>query len=435
MIGSARSLWAGLALFAMVLPAPLRAQPSGYMFQQPTLTGDWFGLRNRLEDRGVMLGAAEILEVLGSPGGRKGGTEFDGRFELFANVDLETALGWRGAIFHANAYQIHGDGLSSKDLANLMTVSNIEAQPATRLFGLWIQQSLFGDTVSLRAGQIAADDEFFVSQYAALLINSTFGWPSIMGLNLPGGGPAYPSARPGIRAKAAVTPALVLSAAAFGGDAKSEADGFNFRVGGDVLLIAEAAYSADIAALPGTFKLGAWYHSAHFADQRLDGAGLPLANPAGTGLAAMHRGNLGGYVIADQLLWRETGASDRGLAGFLRLGVAPSDRNLIDLHLDGGLTYSGLVPGRESDLVGIGLSYERVGAGRRGFGADVGAFTGAILPLPDFESAVELSYQAQIAPWWIVQPDLQIILHPGARLTATTQDNAVVLGLRTGISF
>lgn len=435
MRGGARSLCVGLALLAMMVPAPLRAQPSGYMFQQPTLTGDWFGVRNRIEDHGVLVGGAEIVEVLGSPNGRKSGIEFDGRFELFANVDLDTALGWRGAIFHANAYQIHGDGLSSKDLRNLLTVSNIEALPATRLFGLWIQQSLLGDTVSLRIGQIAADDEFFVSQYASLLINSTFGWPSIMGVNLPGGGPAYPSARPGIRAKVAATSALVFSAAAFSSDAKNDRDGLGFQIGDDVLLIGEAAYSADVADLPGSLKLGAWHHSARFADQRIDRAGLPLASPASTGMAAFHRGDFGAYVIADQLLWRESGTSDRGLAGFVRMSAAPADRNLIDFHFDGGLTYSGLLPGRQSDLAGVGLSYERISSERRGFSKDVRAVTGVSLPLPDFELAVELSYQAQLAPWWIVQPDLQIIVHPGARLTAATEDEAVVLGLRTGISF
>lgn len=435
MMRGARRACTGFALFAMLFAAPVRAQPSGYMFQQPTLLGDWFGARNRLEDHGVMLGAAEILEVLGSPGGGKSGTTLDGRFELFANVDLDAALGWRGALFHANAYQIHGDGLSSQVLGNLLTVSNIEAQPATRLFGLWSQQSLLGDTLSLRVGQIAADDEFFVSQYASLLINSTFGWPSIMGLNVAGGGPAYPSARPGVRARIAVTPALVVSAAAFSGDAQNNPEGYNFRIGDDVLLMAEAAYSGNIAALPGTLKLGIWYHSARFADQRIDRTGLPLASFTSSGLPAMHRGDSGGYVIVDQLLWRETGTSDRGLASFLRMGIAPGDRNLIDFHLDGGLTYSGPIPGRESDLIGIGLSYERVGAGRRGFGMDAIALTGAALPLPDFESAVELSYQAQMAPWWIVQPDLQIVIHPGARLKPMTQDSAVVLGLRTGISF
>ena len=87
-----------------------------------------------------------------------------------------TGAGLSGLIFHANAYQIHGEGLTSHYLGNLITVSNIEAPPSTKLFDLWVQQSLFDDTVSLRLGQIAADDEFFVSQYAPLFISSTFGW-------------------------------------------------------------------------------------------------------------------------------------------------------------------------------------------------------------------------------------------------------------------
>ncbi len=35
-------------------------------------------------------------------------------------------------------------------MGNLLTVSNIEALPATRLLGLWIQQSLLRDTPSLK---------------------------------------------------------------------------------------------------------------------------------------------------------------------------------------------------------------------------------------------------------------------------------------------
>ena len=145
----------------------------------------------------------------------------EGRLELFANVDLAKALGLSGLIFHANAYQIHGEGLTSHYLGNLITVSNIEAPPSTRLFDLWLQQSLFDDTVSLRVGQIAADDEFFVSQYAPLFISSTFGWPAIMGINLPSGGPAYPVARPGARARVALSSDVSLQAACSAATARS----------------------------------------------------------------------------------------------------------------------------------------------------------------------------------------------------------------------
>jgi porin len=55
--------------------------------------------------------------------------------------------------------------------------------------------------------------------------------------------------------------------------------------------------------------------------------------------------------------------------------------------------------------------------------------------MPDCESALELSYQMQVAPWWILQPDIQWILHPGARLYgAPTPGDAAVLGLRTAIN-
>src|SRR5262249_18821454 len=163
--------------------------------------------------------ADEIMDVLGDPaGGAKQGLAFEGRFEVFANVDLGAALGWAGGIFHANAYQIHGRGLSTHDVANILTVGNIGAMPATRPFAVRIQQSLFDDRLPIRAGQIAADDEFFVSQSATLFINASFGWPSILGINLPSGGPAYPLATPGIRLKQALSPEWTFMAGIFNGD-------------------------------------------------------------------------------------------------------------------------------------------------------------------------------------------------------------------------
>ncbi len=239
----------------------------------------------------------------------------------------------------------HGRGLSGHDIGNLVAVSNIEAPPATTLFGLWLQQSFANDTVSLRLGEIAADDEFFVSQYAPLFINATYGWPSILGINLPSGGPSYPLARPGVRLRAALSPRVTVSAAVFSGDPVSDESGFNLRLNGDAFAITEIAYSMTMFGLPGTMKLGAWHHGGLFDDQR-------------TSMPRAHRGDDGGYFILDQLLWR-TGAGDTGLAGFFRIGGDPPQRNLIALHMDGGLSYAGAF-GRDSDVIGLGVSYEGV---------------------------------------------------------------------------
>jgi porin len=439
-------------LLLLIWAAPLGAEEasSGDLLEQETLSGSWGGLRPELADAGVILGGDEILDALGDVGGgRKQGAAFAGRFELFANIDLAEAAGWQGAILHANAYQIHGKGLSTDDIGNILTVSNIGATPSTRLFALWLQQSLFDERVSVRLGQIAADDEFFVSQYAGLFINATFGWPAILGINLPSGGPAYPLATPGIRLKVALSPALVASAGLFNGDPapKGPGDpqardpsGTDFRTDGGLFWIGELAYAATPAiggeAVPGSYKLGGWYHNDAFADQRFDAHGLSLANPASNGVPLSHHGDFGVYAIMDQLLLRTSGTSDKGLGVFLRAGASPGNRNLIQFHADTGLSFAGL--GRGNDVAGFGVSYEGVSDARRALSRDAALFSGQAVPPADFESALEFSYQAQIAPWWIAQPDMQLVLHPGARLSGTQRNapgNALVLGLRTAVSF
>ena len=434
-------LWRWL-LLGLLLASPAHAQVLNYqdVFQQPNLTGDWNGLRPKWEDAGVQLGGDEILETLGNlDGGAARGGVVEGRLELFANIDLAKTLDWQGAIFHANAYQIHGQGLTAEYLNNLLTASNIEAQPATRLFSLWVQQSLFEDSVSLRFGQIAADDEFFVSQYAPLFVNATFGWPAILGINLPDGGPAYPMARPGLRARIAMSPRLSVTAAVFSGDPRANESGFDFHMNGDVFVVSEMAYILSLFDMPGTVKLGSWIHSGPFHDQRFDPSLLSLADPADSGIAQSHRGDYGGYLIVDQLLWRREGTSDNGLGGFFRVGGDPANRNLIEFHMDGGLTYAGPF-GRSNDTVGIGLSYEQVSGAQRDLATDYARISGNPTPTPDFESVLEVSYQAQVASWWIVQPDVQWIIHPGGRVLdlpnpqARLGAGAVVLGLRTAVA-
>ena len=61
-------------------------------------------------------------------------------------------------------------------------------------------------------------------------------------------------------------------------------------------------------------------------------------------------------------------------------------------------------------------------------------------PIRDEEVVFEMTYAAQIAPWWIVQPDLQYIVHPGGNVPdpdnpTLTVRNAFVVGVRSAIKF
>ena len=87
-------------------------------------------------------------------------------------------------------------------------------------------------------------------------------------------------------------------------------------------------------------------------------------------------------------------------------------------------------------------SFARIGDAARGFAGDVGVFTGIERPKRDYEAVVEVTYQARIAPWWVLQPDLQLFFHPGGHNAAPFPappgqpiPNALVLGVRSTITF
>jgi porin len=55
---------------------------------------------------------------------------------------------------------------------------------------------------------------------------------------------------------------------------------------------------------------------------------------------------------------------------------------------------------------------------------------------------LELTYQAQITPWLVLQPDFQYIFHPGGNVADPTDvsgttpvQDAAVIGVRTAITF
>ena len=71
---------------------------------------------------------------------------------------------------------------------------------------------------------------------------------------------------------------------------------------------------------------------------------------------------------------------------------------------------------------------------------DVLALSGPPYPIRSAETVFELSYTAQIAPWWSIQPDLQYIVRPSGGVPdpndpSRTVGNAFVTGVRTTITF
>jgi porin len=426
------------------------------LFARDRPTGDWGGVRKQLEDAGINFGVNDTAETLSNPtGGIRQLTIYQGLLDVSLNLDLEKLAKWPDATFYIDGYWISGRGLSRNAVGNLLAVSSIEALASTRLHDMWFQQEFLDHQVSLRVGQIALDDEFYISQYLAGFVSSSFGCPDILSTDLPSGGPCYPFAVPGARLRVAPTSNLTLSAAVFNGNPAPRgpgdpqvrnSSGTNLLIGeGGFLPIAELAYSFDEQPISSTplsdVKLGAWYQTSNFPDQHRDSSGLSLANPASNGIPAMHGSNFGAYLVVDKMLWRRPDTATQGLAAFLRLGYAPPDRNLFSLEIDAGLTFKGLFPNRELDVLGVGVVYGRIGYARR-LDRDQTLSTGIERPIRDYESVLEFTYEARIAPWWLLQPDLQMVFHPGGFIAAPLPapvgrpiPNALVIGLRSGVTF
>jgi porin len=391
--------------------------------------GDPGGMRKWLSERGLTYSFVLTSEVLGDvAGGVRTGAVFQGKLETIVKADLEKMLGLRGLNFFANAFQIHNTGGIRRDhIGSFNTISNIEALPTTRLSELWLEQS-FGDTFSVRFGQLAADAEFFISDYSVFLMTSD--WPSITAQNLPSGGPAYPLSTPGIRMKFEPNKQFTFLAALFNGDPSGPGPedpqiknryGLNFRVQDPPLLIGEAQHrynqDKDAKGLAGFWRLGFWHHFGDFDSQRFDTAGRSLADPLSNGIARKLRGASGIYGVVDHQLYRPPGGDkDSGISVFGRAGISAPDRNPVEFYLDGGIVFSGMLPKRPDDKVAATFLYSRISRDAAALDRDMIAFTGVPQPIRDYELNLALVYQAQIVPGWTIQPAFHYVFHPGGHV-------------------
>ena len=169
----------------------------------------------------------------------------------------------------------------------------------------------------------------------------------------------------------------------------------------------EGAYKYNQDGLTGRVKFGGWNHFGKFEDQRVDNGGNLIAV---TGLPGKTiDDNWGLYGIIDQLIWRMPGSKEsKGVGVFTRFIGAPSAQNLTDFYAEAGITFSGMIPHRPGDGLGIAFAYTGISDQVHGFDIDSG------LPVARNYEALEICYTAQLASGWTLQPDFQYIWQPGA---------------------
>ena len=402
------------------------------VFQRETLVGDPDGLRTLAAELGVASTPVFIGEIMGNPtGGISHGVTYDGLLNVPLDLDLERLDHGLtpDLVLHTNALWLQGQGLSTRHVGDFSNVSNIAGYNTVRLQELWLQQALWRKRVSIRLGILAADAEFFTSNTSSLFLNGTFGAFTFVGANLPDP-PVYPVAVPGVRLAVAPVSFLSFQVGVYGGDSGGSQDqnnhgtNLNLRRRDGALIFAEAAYlinqSPNDRGLQGTYKLGSFVHTGSANFSTFDSQ---ARNVLGVGPVKDRGTDFGIYGIGDQELYKAGGHT---ITAFVRVGGAPADANFVNFYADGGFNFTGFVPARRRDILGVALAYSHV--------SDEYSDSQRAQGLPGYsdETVLEATYRCNIAPWWSVQPDLQYVFNPSGQ---DGSRDALVLGVRTSVAF
>jgi len=349
----------------------------------------------RADEHAPSAAARYTTDIIGNvAGGERRDAHWIGRLDL--DLDSGTGLfGIDGAHAHADIFLLHGGGFSERVVGDAQVVSNVAAPHAIRPFEAFVEAPL-GGGVRAKAGLIDLNSEFDVQSVGALFLNSSFGIApdySQSGLNGPS---IFPITSPGLLI-AIARPRWTLRMAAFDAlpgdpDHPHRALPGPFFRGGALL-----AVEGEVTLGSGELQAGIWYYTDRF--DRLDGAGRSRS--------------AGAYLQYERTLAgnRKTGA----LRGWVRAGRAASDVNEIGVYAGGGLSW-----GTEERSYGIAIAHARLGD------PALAAFALAGPPRHRAETTVEATAARRVAPWLVLQPDLQYVRHPSWGVTA----DALVVGLR-----
>ena len=416
------------------------------LLDRPALSGDWAGARPRLAAHGIEIQATYLGDTASVVSGGRQRTLYLDNLDVTLTAHLDEAAGIPGATVFLYGLSNHG-GDPSAGIGALQLVDNVEAPDAIKLYEAWWQQNLLEDRASLLVGLYDLSSEFDVAHSAELLINSSFGVGAAFGTSGVNGPSIFPTTSPAVRLSVAPLHNVIVRAAVLDGVPGNPRDphGTHVHIGdGDGALVAtEAAFiwgeeSAGEAQpvtsmverrrrhigrgwgqMPHALKLavGTWLYTTELAD---------VLQPSSGGPPQVRRGDPGAYLLADVDVFREEHLSPQGLSAFVQVGIADESVQAIGAYSGGGVSYVGLLPGRDADEAGFGIAAAYAGRPYRRVLQEQGIVAAGA------EVTLEWTYRLVPLPWLALQPDVQWVIDPGAQRRAP---DAVVLLLRTEITF
>ena len=389
---------------------------------EETLIKDWVGLRTELSRLGITPLASYITQLMGNPsGGQSQGFTYSGTFQASISWDFYQFLRIPGLSFNIDTHWATGQNLSADHIGNIFTVQSAYSAPGNGtnnlvLGEIYMQQQLFHNALMIAAGRLAPASSFatmpVLTNYVNAGINAV---PGALGIN----DATFTAHPPGVEWGAQVlynlTPALQVASGLFNTNAStaSGAKGgldFAFQQGNQgVLTVVQVNYlfnhGQGDTGLPGQYSLGGFYDSNKFSR---------LSNPNST-----KRGTYSLYGMWQQMVYRDGDASSKkGLTVWGEAAIAPtSSVNPMPYFTGAGLSYQGLIAGRDHDIAAVGVIH--------------GRFSHSI-PHTTAETVLEANYQITLYRWLSITPDMQYIIKPSG---SSAIGNTFVLGTQMAVNF
>jgi porin len=455
-------MWAALLGSALLLAAgvacaqPVAVPPTwgGDFWDRPRLTGSWWGLRDELGKKGVVLDVDALLTPQGVlSGGKDTGWEFWGNADYTLNVDTGKLGLWPGGFLKVYGDTGFGDSVLRSSGAivpvNTMALVPKPNEPTSALLHATFTQFL-SPKLGLFAGKIFTLDGF-KGEFAGDIRNQFLN----LGMSLPLTLAEVPFSGYGGGVVVLPREGVILSAMALDASGTTTNNDISEAFHDGAMVIGEAKVTIKPFGLVGHQTAGfTWSDKTHLSlDQ--DPANLAkmllverfphLADPGPIlarilqrffpGLTAVQPPNRENSTWSvfygfDQYFWHPGGDQKRGIGMFFNFGVSDGNPNPIKYSYAVGVGGNGAVPGRPLDNFGIAWA-------RTQFSDKFVPFLRDRLHLGlDKEDAVEMFYNFWITPAVSMTLDLQIIdpalkkqlNSAGNRLEDT--NTAVVAGIR-----
>lgn len=357
-----------------------------------------------------------ILDVVAVAQGSGTGVRYVDLASLVAELDLDAAAGWRGARLVAEG--IAGTGQRPNDLAGtLQGINNSEVtRNRAKLYQFYLEQTLADWPVTLRAGFIDLNAEFYSNEAAGLLIAPAFGIGSELAATGPNGPAIFPSTA--LTAAVRVEPSADTYAAFAVVNAEAgvlgDEGGVRPMFDQGALLIGEAGWTG-----VGKIALGAWAYTERQDDIRIvDAVGDPLQRRA-----------QGGYVLFEWPIGGRIAPADGAphkASLFLRAGVSDGDTTPYRGGWQAGVLINNVLPGRPESQLSFGANQAFLTDKFRLNEAEAGN------PMRKAETGLEVILADQVAPWLSLQADAQYVRSPSSAVGAR---DAIIFGLRLVFAF